>query len=71
MNITFSINLSCFAIFHIDGKALLKFRQESPGEHVENNEVLKALGLPEDADGNQDQPKMVCDDQACAMPEKE
>lgn len=53
-------------VIDTSGKALLKFRQESPGEHVENNEILKALGLPEDSAGN-GQPQMVCDDQACAM----
>ena len=29
------------------GKVLLAFKQESPADHVENDEVLKALGLAE------------------------
>jgi len=47
------------------GKALLTFKQESPGEHVDPNEVLKALGIegkvePQEAEG------ATCDSDACA-----
>ena len=37
------------------GKLLLAFKQESPADHVENEDVLKALGLAEsrDAEGGE------------------
>lgn len=53
------------------GKALLTFKQESPGEHVDPNDVLKALKIegtvkieaPQEAAAE-------CTEEACALPPK-
>uniref|UniRef100_A0A0B6ZF54 Uncharacterized protein n=1 Tax=Arion vulgaris TaxID=1028688 RepID=A0A0B6ZF54_9EUPU len=53
-----------------DGKALLSFKQETPGDHVDPNDVLKALGIKGHVDGHAGSEGPSCDDQACAMPMK-
>jgi len=52
-----------------DGKALLAFRQESPGEHVDPNEVLKSLGI-EGTVEVEAPAEAACDNGACALPKK-
>ncbi|GFO21958.1 hypothetical protein PoB_004846300 [Plakobranchus ocellatus] len=54
------------------GRALLQFRQESPGDHVDPNDVLKALGIEGTIDVNQSaaEPVAECSDDACALPPK-
>ncbi|RUS85460.1 hypothetical protein EGW08_006793 [Elysia chlorotica] len=53
------------------GKALLKFKQESPGEHVDPNDVLKALGMEGSVDVTPAEGTAAeCGDDACALPTK-
>lgn len=52
------------------GKALLTFKQESPGEHVDPNNVLKSLGIEGTAVDVHASPGVVCDSEACALPKK-
>ncbi|XP_059147221.1 prostamide/prostaglandin F synthase-like [Physella acuta] len=55
-------------VINTDGKALLAFKQESPGDHVDPNEVLKALGI---AGSVEVKPHTVeCGEEACALPKK-
>ncbi|KAI8747907.1 prostamide/prostaglandin F synthase, partial [Biomphalaria glabrata] len=51
------------------GKALLTFRQETPGEHVDPNEVLKALGIEGKVEV-EDHGAAECGAEACAMPSR-
>lgn len=64
------------------GKTLLSFKQESPSDHVENAEVLKALGIegpppqspPEGAAAAAAAtatPAPTCEGDVCQMPKKE
>ena len=55
----------------LGGKALLKFKQESPGEHVDPNDVLKALGIEGTVDIKQPEGATAeCNEDACALPTK-
>lgn len=51
------------------GKAVLTFRQEGPGDHVDPNDVLKALGLEGGVEVAA-APGDGCDSGACALPKK-
>ena len=58
------------------GKVLLSFKQESPSDHVDPAEVLKALGIdasaPESApEGASAAASATCDEDVCEMPKKE
>lgn len=55
-------------LFSQDGKALLSFKQESPGDHVDPNEVLKALGI--EGSVTVDPHDVECGAEACALPKK-
>ena len=55
---------------------LLSFKQESPSDHVDPAEVLKALGInasaPESApEGASAAASATCDEDVCEMPKKE
>lgn len=50
------------------GKALLTFKQETPGEHVDPNDVLKSLNI--DAKVTVKPVEADCDSGACALPPK-
>ncbi|KAK0065377.1 prostamide/prostaglandin F synthase, partial [Biomphalaria pfeifferi] len=56
-------------VINKDGKALLTFRQETPGEHVDPNEVLKALGIEGKVEV-EDHGAAECGAEACAMPSR-
>lgn len=56
-------------VINTDGKALLAFKQETPGEHVDPNDVLKALGIEGKVDVTH-QETVECGAEACAMPKK-
>ena len=59
------------------GKLLYSFKQENPADHVENEDVLKALGLSENvasdgatggqegATGGETTGKVVCEEDVC------
>ncbi|GFS18015.1 prostamide/prostaglandin F synthase [Elysia marginata] len=53
------------------GKALLTFKQESPGEHVDPNAVLKALGIEGAVETHPPEGAAAeCNEEACALPTK-
>lgn len=55
-------------VIDTDGKALLTFKQETPGEHVDPNDVLKSLGIEGTVEA---EPVLSqCDSGACARPSK-
>lgn len=57
-------------IVSAESKVLLSHAQSAPGDHVSNEEILKALGIegtPNDGAANI-QPKMECNDDVCTMP---
>ena len=58
------------------GKTLLSFKQESPSDHVDPAEVLKALGIDAPAaksapEGASAAASATCDGDVCEMPKKE
>ncbi|XP_070207988.1 prostamide/prostaglandin F synthase-like [Littorina saxatilis] len=55
------------------GKTLLTFKQDSPADHVDPAEVLKALGIdePPPKSGGATAAGASCDGDVCAMPKKE
>lgn len=50
-----------------EGKALLTYKQENPSEHVDLNEVLKALGIVGTVTPTATEPKKECTEDACAL----
>lgn len=62
----------CLFLTSLDGKALLTYKQENPSEHVDLNEVLKALGIEDTITTTTaaPEPKMECTEDACALPAK-
>ena len=59
------------------GKLLLSFKQESPSDHVDPAEVLKALGIDAAAapksepEGASAAASATCGEDVCEMPKKE
>jgi len=49
------------------GKALLTFVQDHPADHVEPEDVLKALNIEGPLMIMPNPPKVTCDDQACSV----
>ncbi|CAG5132596.1 unnamed protein product [Candidula unifasciata] len=57
-------------VVNMDGKALLSFKQETPGEHVDPNDVLRALRIEGHVDVHASTDTPSCDEGACALPKK-
>ena len=74
---TGTLDNGAFGLPQPGGKTLLSFKQESPSDHVDPAEVLKALGIeapapksaPEGAAAAAASP--TCDGDVCEMPKKE
>lgn len=62
-----------------ESKVLLSHAQTAPGDHVSNEDILKALGIEsgpseksgsESAEASSSPPKMECNEDVCTMPTK-